>query len=77
MEELSRKPGKNVNYVHVKNIENCASKVGMRGGMQILKLADKCFKPRGSNALSPTPSVMEHEFLHALGVYHEHSRPDR
>jgi hypothetical protein len=43
-----------------------SSAIGMRGGRQELRLADA----------HPWP-VLAHEFLHALGVYHEQSRSDR
>lgn len=43
-----------------------SSPVGMRGGRQDLRLADA----------HPWP-ILVHEFLHALGVYHEQSRSDR
>jgi hypothetical protein len=43
-----------------------SSAIGMRGGQQDLKLADA----------HPWP-ILVHEFLHALGVYHEQSRSDR
>jgi hypothetical protein len=43
-----------------------SSAVGMRGGRQELRLADG----------HPWP-ILVHEFLHALGVYHEQSRSDR
>jgi Astacin (Peptidase family M12A)/Bacterial tandem repeat domain 1 len=43
-----------------------SSAVGMQGGRQALRLADA----------HPWP-VLVHEFLHALGVYHEQSRSDR
>ena len=43
-----------------------SSAIGRRGGMQDLRAADA----------HPWP-VLAHEFLHALGVYHEQSRSDR
>ncbi|SOD97895.1 M12 family metallopeptidase [Blastococcus haudaquaticus] len=43
-----------------------SSAIGMRGGRQDLRLADA----------HPWP-ILVHEFLHALGVYHEQSRSDR
>ena len=36
-------------------------------GRQKLNLANGCF----------VIGTVEHEFLHALGVHHEHKRPDR
>ena len=63
------------NYVDVVNNDSgCWAWVGMLGhttvspgGRQELHLADGCF----------TMGTIEHEFLHALGVYHEHNRLDR
>ncbi|MFE7630669.1 M12 family metallopeptidase [Kocuria sp. NPDC057446] len=54
------------NYVHVIRSDGCWSRVGMRGGRQELSLADGC----GFGAVV-------HEFLHALGLWHEQSREDR
>jgi hypothetical protein len=48
------------------NASSSSSAIGMRGGRQDLRLADA--HPWG---------VLAHEFLHALGVYHEQSRSDR
>ena len=57
------------NYVKVTNnaLSGCWSFLGMMGGEQQLNLGFGCVY-RG---------VIEHEFLHALGVHHEHMRPDR
>merc|ERR1712018_109725 len=46
----------------------CWSKLGMRGGRQLLSLDNGCVGDVG------TPI---HEFMHALGWLHEQSRPDR
>lgn len=45
----------------------CASAVGRIGGEQPMYLDSNCL----SNG------VVWHEFMHALGFYHEHTRPDR
>ncbi|XP_046645178.1 zinc metalloproteinase nas-13-like isoform X1 [Daphnia pulicaria] len=52
----------------------CYSSVGMVGGSQTLSLDSNCFRCTETGCLSGTPI---HEFLHALGFYHEQSRTDR
>jgi hypothetical protein len=46
----------------------------MVGGSQTLSLDSNCFRCTETGCLSGTPI---HEFLHALGFYHEQSRTDR
>ena len=46
----------------------CFAYVGMNGGRQVLNLQ----RPGCLRA-----GTIEHEMLHALGVWHEQSRPDR
>lgn len=46
--------------------EHCYSNVGRIGGEQFIVLNPKCRHPQ-----------ILHEMLHALGLYHEQSRPDR
>lgn len=42
--------------------------MGRQGGLQQITLASSCAKSLGR---------IEHEIMHALGIYHEQSRPDR
>ncbi|WAR03588.1 NAS13-like protein [Mya arenaria] len=54
-------------YVHFKQISGCFSNIGRTGGMQEISLTGYCLK-KGSAV---------HEMMHALGFWHEQSRPDR
>ena len=54
-------------YIHVRPEDGCSSQVGRQGGRQDISLTSGCF-PKGT---------IQHEFLHAIGMYHEQSRPDR
>lgn len=45
----------------------CYSYVGLVGGPQELSIGTNCDEI----------SLVEHEFLHALGFFHEHTRYDR
>ncbi|KAK7485497.1 hypothetical protein BaRGS_00023307, partial [Batillaria attramentaria] len=45
----------------------CSSNVGMIGGAQRLTLQEECRRPK----------IVLHEIGHALGLIHEHQRPDR
>lgn len=53
-------------HVYFQPGEGCASWVGRRGGRQAIWVADIC-----------TTGSMMHEIGHALGLEHEHTRPDR
>ena len=46
---------------------SCSSEVGQSGNVQNLNLGTNCM----------SKSTIQHEFMHAIGVHHEQSRPDR
>ncbi|KAL7875072.1 hypothetical protein SRHO_G00060420 [Serrasalmus rhombeus] len=54
-------------YISVEGLTGCWSYIGKRGGWQQLSIGSGCGQI----------SIVEHEFLHALGFYHEQSRYDR
>ncbi|MED6240225.1 hypothetical protein ATANTOWER_017806 [Ataeniobius toweri] len=54
------------NYLVFKQGEGCASFVGVSGGSQPVFLSQAC-----------TAGNLAHELIHALGLYHEHTRDDR
>jgi hypothetical protein len=56
-------------YVHIKRNDypSCWSYVGKRGGMQEMSMREECMYH----------ALLVHEFLHAVGLEHEHSRFDR
>jgi len=54
------------NYIRFDSSNSCASYVGMQGGPQSILVSDAC----------STGSII-HEIGHALGLFHEHTRPDR
>ena len=59
-------------YVNVMKDEGCSSKVGKIywGGGQDLRLSSDCIENENGGSVV-------HEFIHAWGFYHEHTRPDR
>ena len=57
-------------YIAITSGNGCWSYVGRQGGRQALNLQ------RGSPGCV-FPGIVEHEMLHALGTWHEQSRPDR
>lgn len=53
-------------YLRFDSSNSCASYVGMQGGEQSIMVADAC-----------SMGSIVHEIGHALGLFHEHTRPDR
>ncbi|XP_055345113.1 uncharacterized protein LOC129592973 isoform X2 [Paramacrobiotus metropolitanus] len=60
--------GKESNYINFQPGENCSSYVGIQGGMQPVFLDPARCMQLG---------IVQHEILHAVGLFHEHSRSDR
>ncbi|MFT5897236.1 MAG: hypothetical protein ACI8VW_004123 [bacterium] len=54
------------NYIRFESSNSCASYVGMQGGEQPVLVSDAC-----------SVGSVVHEIGHALGLFHEHTRPDR
>jgi len=54
-------------YIYIKPVEGCFSKVGRIGGEQTLSLVNNCFYV----------GTVLHEIMHAAGFWHEQSRADR
>ncbi|GAB1343038.1 hypothetical protein MASR1M101_21650 [Gemmatimonas sp.] len=54
------------NYIRFQPSSGCSSQIGMIGGEQPINLASTC-----------TTGNAAHEILHALALYHEHTRCDR
>ncbi|XP_051959957.1 hatching enzyme 1.2-like [Xyrauchen texanus] len=57
-----------VDYLSIENLVGCWSSVGRTGGKQQVSLSVSGCVNHG---------IIEHELLHSLGFYHEHTRSDR
>ena len=62
----NQSPGNQAHYVHIENGMANFSSVGMNGGRQTLQIFNW-----------NSPFIVAHELAHALGMWHEQSRPDR
>jgi len=55
------------NYLYFEPLSGCWSSVGMQGGQQTISIGSGCEKR----------ATIQHEMMHALGIYHQQSRTDR
>ncbi|XP_038582623.1 low choriolytic enzyme-like [Micropterus salmoides] len=55
-------------YLSIESMNGCASLVGRTGGKQLVSMQRSGCLQNG---------IIQHELLHALGFYHEHTRSDR
>jgi len=55
-------------YIRIIRGQGCSSHVGRQGGAQQVSLGQGCLRGKGTAI---------HEFMHAAGFWHEHSRYDR
>jgi len=58
--------GQQANYLHIQNSDENSSAVGMQGGQQVVNIFNWDWR-----------FIIAHELAHALGMWHEQSRPDR
>jgi len=58
-------------YISITRIDGCSSNIGRVGGRQLLSLTET------AGCFSSGAAIPMHELLHAVGFYHEQSRPDR
>ncbi len=66
VERTSSNEGQYQDYVNFEHSEGCASWVGRIGQRQAIWVSDNC-----------TTGSIIHEIGHAIGLFHEHTRPDR
>jgi len=65
--KIRPKTSRDKDWVDIIKDGGCWSRVGRQGGRQEISLSTGCHTQR----------TIQHEFIHALGFYHEQSRPDR
>ncbi|XP_062912869.1 low choriolytic enzyme-like isoform X2 [Mobula hypostoma] len=56
-------------FISLQPVPGCSASVGRVGGMQLILLNRQC--------LEKGKGVVEHELMHSLGFWHEHTRSDR
>ncbi|XP_039624323.1 uncharacterized protein LOC120538842 [Polypterus senegalus] len=56
-------------FLFIAPVSGCYSYIGRSGGSQLVSLDSACIRLG--------PGVAQHELMHALGFYHEQTRPDR
>ncbi|XP_072122462.1 low choriolytic enzyme-like isoform X2 [Mobula birostris] len=56
-------------FISLQPVPGCSASVGRVGGMQLILLNQRC--------LEKGKGVVEHELMHSLGFWHEHTRSDR
>ena len=66
--ELSSEPN-DEDFIYIRPIQGCYSSIGRATGKQDLSLTSDC--------LNKGKGTVIHELIHALGIWHEHTRPDR
>ena len=71
MNHFREKTASDTNYVTIRDGDKCSSPVGMIGGQQWVTLNQNVKKS------CYFKDTIQHEFIHALGFDHVHSRPDR
>ncbi|XP_046660542.1 zinc metalloproteinase nas-12-like isoform X1 [Homalodisca vitripennis] len=68
-----------ISFVHHRDSPNkvfCSSKINRVGGQQQIKLGTFCVQEKLKVPLRLENTVL-HEMVHAMGLHHEHQRPDR
>ncbi len=65
---LSAQPN-DEDFIWIRPIKGCYSSIGRTAGKQDLSLTSDCFTKGKGNVI--------HELIHSLGIWHEHTRPDR
>nr|XP_039258477.1 meprin A subunit beta-like [Styela clava] len=55
------------NHITFRRLNGCFSSIGMQGGGQVISIGDRCEEMY----------TVQHEMMHAIGIWHEQSRADR